>query len=140
MNTFKSQRGLSAITWLVLLSVVGFFGLCAAKMLPVYAENYYIVNGLKAVAKQNAGNLKTMRKQEISRSLSNYFSINNVRSAEAREIEFKPTSKGMLVINQYEVRVPLVANIDVVMHFFNVLDTNAPELCCDPPKELLESE
>lgn len=140
MNTYKSQRGLSAIGWLFLLTVAGFFGLCAAKMLPVYAENYYIVNGLKSLHKQNGDNLKNMRKQEITRSLNSYYSINNVRSPEAKELEFRPTSNGMLVINRYEVRVPLIANVDVVMRFFNVLDTNAPELCCDPPEELLTSE
>ncbi|MDO3386483.1 DUF4845 domain-containing protein [Gilvimarinus sp. SDUM040013] len=140
MSTFKAQRGLSAISWLVLLTVVGFFGLCVAKMAPVYAENYYITTGLKSVAQQNAGNLKNMRKSEISRSLNSYYSINNVRSPGAKELEFQSTSRGMLVINRYEVRVPLLANIDVVMSFFNVLDTSAPDLCCDPPEELLESE
>ncbi|MBU2885039.1 DUF4845 domain-containing protein [Gilvimarinus agarilyticus] len=140
MINYQSQRGLSAIAWLVLLAVVGFFGLCIAKMAPVYAENYYIVNGFKSLTKQGGNELKNMRKQELSRSLSNYYSINNVRSPGAKELEFQPTSKGMLVINQYEVRVPLIANVDVVMSFFNVLDTSAPEECCDPPEEMLSGE
>lgn len=128
----STQQGLSAIGWLVVLTVIAFFGLCAAKTVPVYVENYYVVNGLKALADQKGTQLKTMRKSEIEKELRNYFRINNVRSPEASQIEFDQTRRGLIVINKYEVRVPLMSNIDIVMSFHNELDTSSPEACCMP--------
>ncbi|UTF61045.1 DUF4845 domain-containing protein [Gilvimarinus sp. DA14] len=135
MRTGSSQRGLSSIGWLLVIMVVAFFGLCAAKLVPVYAENYYIVNGLKALADEGEA-LKRMSKGEITRKLNSYFSINNVRSAGAKELEFVQSSKGIIIVNKYETRVPLISNIDVVLSFHNVLDSSLPDECCDAPEKL----
>ncbi|MDO3384108.1 DUF4845 domain-containing protein [Gilvimarinus algae] len=135
MRTDSSQRGLSSIGWLLVIIVVVFACMCAAKLTPVYLENYYIVNGLKALAENNEESLKRMSRAEITRKLESYFSINSVRSPGAKELEFIQNSKGIVIVNQYETRVPLIANIDVVMSFHNVLDSSNPDQCCEPPPE-----
>ncbi|WP_020210496.1 DUF4845 domain-containing protein [Gilvimarinus chinensis] len=135
MRTKASQRGLSSIGWLLVIMVVAFFGLCAAKLVPVYAENYYIVNGLQALADEG-DELKRMSKGEITRKLNSYFSINNVRSEGARQLEFVQSSKGIIIVNKYETRVPLIYNIDVVLSFHNVLDSSRPDECCTAPETL----
>ena len=134
MRTGSSQRGLSSIGWLLVIVLVAFFGMCTAKLVPVYVENYYIVNGFQALADEGES-LKRMSKSEITRRLESYYSINGVRSPQARELEFVQGSKGIIVVNQYETRVPLMANIDVMLRFHNVLDSSRPEECCDAPED-----
>ncbi len=134
MRTGSSQRGLSSIGWLLVIVLVAFFGMCAAKMVPVYVENHYIVNGLDSLTDEGES-LKRMSKGEITRKLNSYFSINGVRSPAAKEIEFIQGSQGIIIVNKYETRVPLLANIDVVMSFHNVLDSSRPDECCAAPED-----
>ena len=58
--------------------------------------------------------------------------MNNVREKGASNIKVERLDKGLLIKIDYEVRIPLLYNIDVVLNFSNHLDTTRPHLCCDP--------
>ncbi|BFM20356.1 hypothetical protein R50076_14050 [Gilvimarinus japonicus] len=103
--------------------------LCAFKVVPIYAENYYITAGLKTLAEDNP-DLSKMSTNDIKKAMNRYYTINNVRSEGAKQLEVVRNSRNLLVINEYESRVPLLANIDVVVSFKNVLDSDRPDECC----------
>lgn len=128
------QTGAGALQILTILMVASFFLLCAFKLVPVYAENRFIMTGIKSIAVDGDA-LAKMKKREIRSKLIRYYDLNNVRSEGAREIKIIRNSKGVIVQNKYEVRVPLLGNIDVMVRFNNVLDSTRFDECCSAPEE-----
>jgi hypothetical protein len=134
MRSYRNQRGLSAISWLCVIVVVVFFGLCAFKMVPAYNENLMVKAALRSLANQPEG-VGAMTKTEIRNELRQFYDMNNVRGEPTRSLKIEEHRGKTLVFINYEVRVPLFANISVVMTFNNMLDSSQPQNCCDPPAE-----
>ena len=134
MKTLKKQQGLGRLGWLVVLAVAGFFLLCAFKIIPLYAENRYIVSGLKALVEPGT-KLEDMTTAEIKKKMGNFYMINNVRSKEAQNIVVDRAANRVVVKVDYEARVNLFYNLDVVVDFKNHLDSTAPHQCCKPVAE-----
>lgn len=132
MQNYKDQRGLSSISWLCVIVVVVFFGLCAFKMVPAYNENLMVKTALRSLADEPEG-VGAMTKVQIRRELHQFYNLNNVRGPATKSLEIDEQREKTLVSVNYEVRVPLFANVAVVMTFNNMLDSSRPEDCCDPP-------
>lgn len=137
MKTRHSQRGLSSIAWLLIILVAGFFLTCAFKMVPVYADNVFIKDGLKSLTEfeDTERGYGGMSNSDIKTHLASYFNINNVRSEAIKNIDIDRRSDKILVNINYDVRVPLFYNIDIGMAFRNQFDSNRPAECCAPPSE-----
>lgn len=133
MKSLRYQVGLSSIGWLLTIMVAGFFLLCAFKLIPAYADDRYIQTALKSLPQGRA--LTELSNGEIKKKLGKFYMINNVRSEGSKNIKIERTSKKTLVNINYEVRVPLFHNIDVVMVFKNQLDSSRPDACCKPESE-----
>lgn len=134
MNTLKKQQGFGMLGWLLILAVAGFFLLCAFKVIPLYAENRYVVSGLKALVEPGT-KLEDMTTAEIKKKMSNFYMINNVRSKEAQNIVVDRDARRVVVKIDYEARVELFYNLSVVVDFKNHLDSTAPHQCCKPVTE-----
>jgi hypothetical protein len=138
-NTIKSikhQRGMGMLQWALVLAIAGFFLLFAFKVIPLYAENRYVESALRSL--ENSGEkLEQMTDAEISKKLNNFYMINNVRSeGPTKNIKVVRESEKALVTVDYETRVPLFWNIDLVVSFQNHLDSTRPGQCCKPPATL----
>jgi len=137
MNTLKKQKGLSTLGWLLVLIITGFFLLCAFKIIPLYAENRFVVSALKSLI-DPVTPLEEMTDGEIKRELSKFYTLNNVRSEGPQNIVIVREAKKVLVTIDYETRArlfedaPLVRTLDVAVLFENHLDSSAPEKCCKP--------
>lgn len=137
MNTLKKQKGLSTLGWLLVLIIAGFFLLCAFKIIPLYAENRFVVSALKSLI-DPANPLEEMTDGEIKRELSKFYTLNNVRSEGPKNIVIVREAKKVLVTIDYETRArlfedaPLLRTLDVAVLFENHLDSSAPEKCCKP--------
>ncbi|WP_444941151.1 DUF4845 domain-containing protein [Microbulbifer sp. ZKSA004] len=128
--SLKQQRGMSYWGWLLVIAVVGFVLTCVSKMAPAYVDARYVSEGLKSLG-QNP-NLENMTSGQIKNDLSRFFLVNNVRGEPTKSVKVVRGSKGSVVSINYELRQPLIYNVDVVMKFNKQLDTAKPELCCDP--------
>lgn len=137
MNTLKKQKGLTMLGWLLVLIIAAFFLLCAFKIIPLYAENRYIEAALRSLVEPTTP-LEEMTDGEIKRKLSNFYTVNNVRSEGAKNIVIVREAKKVLVTIDYETRArlfedaPLLRTLDVAVLFENHLDSSAPEKCCKP--------
>jgi hypothetical protein len=144
MNTLKKQQGLSMWSWLLILIIAGFFLICAFKIVPLYAENRYIESALKSLVEPGT-TLDSMTDVEIKRKLTNFYTINNVRSEGANKIIIKRDAKRVMVTIDYEARVtlfddvPVLRTVDVVVKFENHLDSSLPKFCCRPVKSTSET-
>ncbi|MDP5210584.1 MULTISPECIES: DUF4845 domain-containing protein [unclassified Microbulbifer] len=127
--SFQYQRGMSYWGWLLLVAVLGFVLTCASRMAPAYLDARYVTEGLKILAENP--DLETMSAGQIKKELGRFFLINNVRGEPTEALQVVRGAKGTLVSINYELRQPLIYNVDVVMKFNKQLNTASPELCCD---------
>ena len=127
----QQQRGLTMISWVFVLAVLAFCGIFGFAVVPMYAENVYVVNALKSLAEPGI-NIAEMSDAEINKKLQNFYMVNNVRSDGAQNIVIDRKSKALLITIDYENRANLFWNIDVVTRFKNHLDAEHPKLCCKP--------
>ena len=130
MNRLAKQQGISALSLLIVLLVSGFFLNCAIRLIPVYIDNMTVRSALTNLAEDPE--LSTMRKAEIRRRLNKQFDVNNVKDEAAQAVSIEKKVATTLININYEERVNIIANIDAVVTFKNQLDTNNPDLCCDP--------
>ncbi len=139
VNTVKSikyQRGLGMLQWALVIAIAGFFLLFAFKVVPLYAENRYVESALRSL-ETGGEKLEQMTDAEITKKLSNFYMVNNVRSeGPTKNIKIERESEKAIVTVDYETRVPLFWNIDLVVSFQNHLDSTRPGQCCKPPATL----
>jgi len=131
MNVLKRQAGMGSLGWLVTLVIAGFSVMCAYKLIPPYIDNTYRQAALKSLATDPEG-FSSLDSRDIRSKLENFMSINNVRDVDVKK-DYKIVRKQdrTLVNNFYERRIPLFANIDVVLTFRNQLDSKNLDKCCD---------
>lgn len=133
MNKHNKQRGLSLVGILFLIIVFGFALLFAATTVPSYINNRAVVASMKQLADEP--NLGEMNLANVRSRLQKSLSLNSVNEQARQALSVKRKGngkKGYVATIQYEHRENLFLNIDLVSRYHNVLDTNAPELCCDP--------
>lgn len=131
-KTIKRQRGLGMLQWALVIAVAGFFLLFAFKVVPLYAENRYVESALRSL-ETGGEKVEQMTDAEIKKKLGNFYMINNVRSeGPTKNIKIDRRSEDLLITIDYETRVPLFYNIDLVLSFQNHLDSSRPRQCCKP--------
>ncbi|MES2823103.1 MAG: DUF4845 domain-containing protein [Pseudomonadota bacterium] len=131
MNSLQKQHGMGLINLVLVVLICGFCGTFAFKVVPMYAENRYIVAGLKSLVEPGM-NFEQMSDAEINKKMNNFYMVNNVRSQDGKKIDISRSSNRLVVKVDYEARSNLFANIDVVMSFKNHLDSARPNECCNP--------
>lgn len=129
MSTKRYQQGLGAIGWLCVILIAVFLGLCAVRMVPAYSDNQLVKSALRSLTR-DVESVHTMSKGEIRQKLNSFYTINNVRGPATKALDVDRQRDKTLVKVNYEVRVPLFANVSVVMTFDNVLDSSRPQECC----------
>lgn len=137
-KSLNSQSGLGMIQTLLVVLVAGFFLWSAFKIIPVYSENMYVKSALRSLA-SGGEKIEDMSDTEITKKLTNFYMVNNVRSeGPTKNIKIEREAEKAVVIVDYETRVPLMYNIDVVVKFENHLDSTNPTQCCKPASSLLK--
>lgn len=129
MKLAKKQHGITAIGWLVILSLIAFFSLVTLKVFPLYYESFQVAAGMKAVAeRRDIGSLTT---REIQKYLARNFEVSGVRRFNERNIKnfltvtkVKNTNKRKMTM-KYELRNDLFANLAIVLKFNKTVDLSS---------------
>lgn len=134
----RYEKGVSAVAALAALAVlmIIFF---TVKLVPEYIEHVYVQDALKFVAKNNP-KLEEMDKADIQSALSKYMTVNAVANEHSKSFKIYRLPDRMLVNSIYEIRVPMIHNIEAVLVFKSQLDTSNPDACCDYLVEYEEEE
>lgn len=119
MSKLSSQRGLTLLGFLMVLGVVGFFAFIFMKLFPVYSEYYSVAQSMEAV--QLEPGVATMPPERIRILLDKRFNISYVESVKPENITIK-REKGYNLRIAYEVRRPLLYNLDFVAKFDKTVD------------------
>ena len=128
MKYRSKQEGLSLIGWLVTILLLGLAFNILVKLTPLYANDYSVTSALKKLAKESDLNEKSVGK--IRRELQQQFQVNDVSEEASESLEIKRLNEKVLVTVDYERRVSIIGNIDIVLTFKQVLDSASPERCC----------
>jgi len=113
MHSLHHQKGVTAIGWLIILGLIGFFVLLTLKMLPSYMEYYKISSTLETMTKDSGFESQT----EIRDKAERRFDISYVNTITPKDLQIKPYGQSWLVTAKYESRVHLFFNVSVVMEF-----------------------
>jgi Domain of unknown function (DUF4845) len=111
----RKQSGMTFTSFIIVLSVVGFFLFIFMKLFPMYQEFFSVksaLNGLSAdpeVAVQSPEQIKDKFFKRLYVSYSENVKPQNVR--------FENRSGAQVMHVDYEVRKPLIYNLDVVGKF-----------------------
>jgi hypothetical protein len=111
----KRQRGITLIGFLIVLSVAGFFLFIGAKLMPVYLDHYAVVKAMKSVAEEpgvasrDPGAIRDMFRRK--------FDIGYVNNLRPEQIRVLRDGTGPRLEVSYEVRRPLMFNLDFVAKF-----------------------
>lgn len=133
-SSLVHQRGMSYWGWIFVVAVFGFVLTVVSRMGPAYIDAYYVDEGLKKLAENP--DLRDMSRGGIRKELDSFFLINNVRGEPTEAVQIIRGADSMLVSIDYELRQPLIHNVDVVMKFNKQLNTAKAELCCEPLVDL----
>ncbi len=115
------QKGLSALGVLLILVIGGFFLAVATAVGPLYLDNSFVNAALQSLSNEPIHKLSD---DKIRRRLQDSFTINNVRDVNAKDTVIERKKTATLVRLDYERRVHLFANVDIVVVFENTYDTS----------------
>lgn len=118
----RAQRGISALGLLCLLIVSGFVFLCLLKIGPLYYNNYKLDNVFKRIGTEGIP-IESQTAAEIRSRISNQFTVDGIRDINPRDIEIERRNGEATLYFEYEDRVNLLGNLDVIVKFENRFTT-----------------
>ena len=114
MMYIRNQKGMTAISMMVIAALVGFVAMTAFKLYPAYYDDFAVATALKNMAEDRK--LEKASPKDIRKSLDKRITVSGVSLAKD-DVTFVK-GKGELTINvNYEVRIPMFYNVDAVVVF-----------------------
>ena len=113
-----NESGMSLLAMLFFILIGGLLITCILKMGPVYLENWNfrsILTDLEEQFEQEA----ILEKSEIRSKIMRRMNIDMIDAIKLEDVTIKRDDDDYLVTGDYEARVELLGNVDVVMKFKN---------------------
>lgn len=106
------QAGITLTSFLVVLAVVGFAAYIGMKLFPMYQEYYAVRSAAKGLASEPG--IGDMDPAKIQDMFFKRLYINYSESVKPANVKIERIDSGWNMNVNYEVRRPLVGNLDVV--------------------------
>ncbi len=125
MGLNNKQQGMTAIGILIILALIAFFTLLVLRLAPPYLEHFNVASSLKSLQQETGLQEKTPG--EVRSLLQRRFDINDVEHVKKDDIKLEKNSKsGLLTVSVvYEVRVPIMFNVDAVVSFSDSIEVSS---------------
>lgn len=114
------QQGLTLISLIFILGLIGFFVLLTLKIVPIYLDHGKVTSALEAL-KATPG-LESKGEFEIRDSLNKRFSINYVYDVKQDDIKVIKHGNYVKVDIEYETVVNLVGNLSALAEFHDSIE------------------
>lgn len=119
LNSLYKQRGVSKFGLLMLFLMIGSFFTVGIKVAPIYID-HNLIAGICEELIEN-GEAATMTTTALRQRVSNSLRINNITDFDLSDIRLRRENGAPVITINYERRVELVANLDIVAKFDTVL-------------------
>ena len=108
----RKQGGMTLMSFLVVLAVVGFAAYIGMKLFPMYQEYYSVRSAAKGLASEpGVGDMEPSKIQDL---FFRRLYINYSENVKPSNVKIERIDGGWNMKVNYEVRRPLVGNLDVV--------------------------
>lgn len=115
-STPHKQAGMSVAGWLLTLLIIGIVGTLMGKLVPLYVDHNIMSNVLDGIAAEGGYLLKS--DATIRKLITKRFKVNGVRHFNVRDnIKINHTRNGVELVMDYEIRMDLLRNIDMIVSF-----------------------
>ena len=111
----RRQQGMTLIGLVLTLALIGLGVLIAVRLVPVYIEAYSIGSVLSEMESQSR--MEGRSRGELRETFGRRLQVNDIESVSARDLEFREVAGGVEMFVDYETRVPLFGNLDIVASF-----------------------
>jgi hypothetical protein len=111
----RAQQGLTLIGFAMVLAVAGCVAYLAMRVVPMYLEYMQVVKAMEGVAQEPG--VETMDPERIHINLGKRFNIGYVETIDQKDVKIVRDTNGMSLSVAYDVRKPVVSNIDLIAHF-----------------------
>ncbi len=113
--SLKYQQGITLISLVLILGLIGFFTLLTLKIVPIYLDHGKVTSALTAI--KQMPDIQTKSEAEIRESLSKRFNINYVYDVTKDDIKIIKHGTYLKVDIDYETVVKLAGNLSVLAEF-----------------------
>ena len=116
MTFSHSQKGLSLLSWMMVLAVVAFIASTAFKVIPHYLDNLSMEKIIASVETDQAADIRTVG--DFYNHVSKGMQVNNIRDLDMRKaLTVRVENNQFHARLKYEKREPLIDSLDLVVHF-----------------------
>lgn len=126
----RTQQGMTFISMVFVIALVGFTSYIALRVLPVYMRHYTVVKALEAVKEIPRDELDGSPSYAIvviKNKLNRQFTVDDIRNIDAKDIIIKRNRHGYTVSVKYSEVENLFKDIDLVFHFHPVVEVKLRE-------------
>ncbi|MBX9402472.1 DUF4845 domain-containing protein [Lysobacter sp. BMK333-48F3] len=121
----RNQGGMTLLGFIIVLSVAGLFAYIGMKLVPMYSEFYSVKRSLADLSKEpGAGQMDSAKARDL---FFRRMDMSYVESVKQENFKIVRNDRGMEITVAYEVRRPLIANLDVVGRFHAVQQLTSKE-------------
>ena len=116
MNFPNRQNGASLAGWMILILVFGLLFTATVKLLPIYMEHNTISKVFDQLGTEEG--MGSRKLKSLIAIIHKKLKINQIRKFPlAENLTMEATNRGKKLVLVYEVRVPLIQNIDLIASF-----------------------
>ena len=115
MQSRKKQQGLTLISWLVILTMVGVMVLVGIKITPVYLEHFAVKKTLQSMQSEPLISRKQI--PEIRKMLFRRLDMNSIYDLTKDDVTITRSGGVTTITIKYEKRRSIVGNLSLVMDF-----------------------
>ena len=111
----RTQKGMTLIGFIVVLAVVGVFVYMGMKVVPMYSEYYAVKQAMEGLA--NEPGISGMDPAKIRDLFFRRLYISYAENVKDQNVKITRKEAGWMIVVDYNVQKPLIANLDVVGNF-----------------------
>ncbi len=122
MHRRNKQGGMTFLGFIIVLAIVVFVVIIGMKLFPVYQEYYSVVGAMNNVAAQPGVGNQTPAQIKVMLDKRLYTSY--VETVTQKDMKVTRTKNGLELNVAYEVRKPLIGNLDFIASFDKTVELN----------------
>jgi len=115
MQLIKNQKGLTAISIMVLLIFIAFVAVIFLKVMPIYFDAFKVGDVVSSMKEERG--LGDKSNSEITRMILKRLDVNMVSDVTKDDVIIEKSKNEVYIDVEYEVRKKLFGNLDVVVSF-----------------------
>ncbi len=115
MKSRHKQQGMTAISIMMLLALIGFNLMVIVKLLPSYLDSFKVATAVKGLASDDR--VEAASDEEVKNIVLKKLAIDDIEDLGNDDIFIEKTRLGRTISIEFERRVPMFGNLDAVVVF-----------------------